>query len=443
LEGVDDRATYGCDPASPTSAATPAARVTEAPTLVGPVAVVAGVVLVAAGAAGGLLIGRSGSSERTEASPSAQTAPTTAAPPETLSDAELVETYGDAVWRVDVEGCGSTGSGSAFAIDARHLVTNAHVVGIDPTPTLTNRHGRSVDGQVIWVSNEPDVAVIEVSGELEPTLTWAPTDELTEGDHLLALGYPLPAADFSATPGSIVSFQTIGGQREAIRTDAATDRGSSGGPALTEEGGVAGVVTLMDANPDGFQFVPVLFTEAALGKDVERFIAAPSNPEPDCSWVQDELPPLPDWPDWHDDLPVPELEPPPVELPEGEPGIPVPGPTTTAPPCPTGAPIATITEFSATTYDPTWVPAWYDVVVRGTVTNNATATVHIWDVSVDMAASPTTTALGFTGVTVLRPGESATFEATTYAESSGEPTPGGTTISWDWEDVEHWGCGTS
>jgi S1-C subfamily serine protease len=64
----------------------------------------------------------------------------------------------------------------------------------------------------------------------------------------VALGYPAPALDFSVTPGSILSFQLEGGDREAIRTDGAPGKGNSGGPALDRTGAVAGVVTQMADN---------------------------------------------------------------------------------------------------------------------------------------------------------------------------------------------------
>ena len=60
--------------------------------------------------------------------------------------APVGERFGDAVFRVDTKGCGIDGGGSAFAIDATHLVTNWHVVMNDTDPGLVNRDGDESHG---------------------------------------------------------------------------------------------------------------------------------------------------------------------------------------------------------------------------------------------------------------------------------------------------------
>ena len=72
------------------------------------------------------------------------------------------------------------------------------------------------------------------------------TGSLTEGQWILALGYPTPHGEFAVNPGVISSFVTVGNVRRGIRTDADIDRGYSGGPALTDRGEVAGVATRIE-----------------------------------------------------------------------------------------------------------------------------------------------------------------------------------------------------
>lgn len=206
-----------------------------------------------------------------------------------LDNATLAQTYGDSVFKVEAQGCGEAGSGSAWVLDEHHLVTNAHVVTIDPNPMVVPRDGSTaLQGTVIGAADDPDVAVIRVSEELPAALPWAVTDDLTEGQDLVALGYPAPAADFSVIPSTIVSFQVEAGVREAIRSDGATDYGNSGGPALTRGGAVAGVVTEMLVDPSQLQMVPILFTADALQPTVEGFLADPGTVEADC----DSTPPV-------------------------------------------------------------------------------------------------------------------------------------------------------
>ena len=213
---------------------------------------------------------------------------------------ELASTFGDAVWRVDSLGCDELWTGTAFAVDPHHLVTNHHVVANSTRPSLRSRGGDRVDGTVIGWSERPDVAVIRVDTELDQWLEWAAADQLREGQRLVALGYPVPARAFTATPGSILSFQARTDVREAIRTDAALDRGNSGGPALDSRGQVIGVVTEMAPNLSGFQLVPLIFTYDALSELIEGFIAEPSEPEVDCAamWATEPVPDAPEPETW-------------------------------------------------------------------------------------------------------------------------------------------------
>lgn len=202
-------------------------------------------------------------------------------PSESLTASELAARFGDAVFRVEVRGCGLEGQGTAFAVSSRHLVTNQHVVAPDVRPVVRSRDGRAWTGRVIGWREDPDVAVIEVTTNLPSPLEWGAASELAEGDDLVALGYPLPQGDFAVVPGTVLSFQHKGTRREAIRSDAAIDYGHSGGPALTREGTVAGVATRLAANP-GLQYVPLFFTAETLEPVVRQIIANPSTPAPDC-----------------------------------------------------------------------------------------------------------------------------------------------------------------
>jgi S1-C subfamily serine protease len=224
--------------------------------------------------------------------PSARSAFERSDPPDTTASTAAIETldaagiaarFGDAVMRVEVSGCGVEGSGTAFAIDEHHLVTNWHVVNVDTEPELVDRHGRRITGQVVGWSQDPDVAVIAVEEPQSVTLEFAATDDLSEGERLVTLGYPVPARDFSVTDSGIVSFQKRGGQRVAIRSDGAVDRGNSGGPALTLRGEVAGVVTEMADNSDGLQLVPLMFTHDALGASIASALQSSARPVVDCA----------------------------------------------------------------------------------------------------------------------------------------------------------------
>jgi hypothetical protein len=217
------------------------------------------------------------------------TAPTTTVP--SLTDAEIAAEYGDAVFRIETAGCQYEGVGSGFAIDEHHIVTNRHVVEIDSTPSINTRNGERFTGRVIGWEELPDIAVIEVDRSLPKWMDWSDTESLAEGQRLVSIGYPLPDHDFSVTPGVIVSFVTRGSHRSAIRSDANLDYGNSGGPSLISDGRVAGVVTEMDLNLEGFQFVPLSMTTDEVYETIEWILEHPSSPTVSCGEIGSGTPP--------------------------------------------------------------------------------------------------------------------------------------------------------
>lgn len=156
-----------------------------------------------------------------------------------LSSGELGERFGDAVYRVEVDGCGFLpGWGTAFAVHRRFLVTNWHVVAIDPRVTVTSRTGERLRAEVVSANRDEDIAVLRTDRPMTGVLELADPREVVEGDPLTVIGYPAPDGDFSVTSGIVRSIDGDG----RLSTDATIDQGNSGGPGLSAEGKVAGVV---------------------------------------------------------------------------------------------------------------------------------------------------------------------------------------------------------
>ncbi|GAA4873641.1 trypsin-like peptidase domain-containing protein [Serinicoccus chungangensis] len=269
-----------------------------------------GAVLAVVLGLGGVYLGMTLRGNATAAPPEPEREPVAAATPdpvvataepasESLSTDELADRYAPAIFKVEVEGCSMSGSGSAWVLDEHHLVTNWHVVSIDPTPELVSRDGQTrMTGTVIGGRTEPDIAVIEVDEPIRgAALDWVDTDDLREGEEIVSLGYPAPAGDFSVTPSTILSFQMDGSTREAIRGDGALDDGNSGGPALTAGGEVAGVATVMVREANQLQMVPLLFTADALRSTVQDVIDDPTTVQESCDGQFAELPD-----EWGDDF---------------------------------------------------------------------------------------------------------------------------------------------
>jgi hypothetical protein len=192
--------------------------------------------------------------------------------------------------------------GSSFAIGSSLLLTNRHVVEFDTTPTLVSRDGETVlSARVIGMSEDVDVAVLEVDARLGLFLEWAPTESLAEGQRVVALGYPSPFETFAVSVGTLNAFDTVDGVRVGIISDESSDYGSSGGPLLTDRGLVAGIVTEFSAE-GGRQVLGVSLTYDAVRDEIDRILAAPQDLPQDCTGANYGTDPILDtlW-DWCDD----------------------------------------------------------------------------------------------------------------------------------------------
>ena len=155
------------------------------------------------------------------------------------------------------------GTGSGFVFDERgYILTNNHVVEGATNVRVTMVDGREYDAKVVGTDPNTDVAVIKIEprrGEKFHAAQIGSSDDLKVGDWVLALGNPL-GLDFTVTAG-IVSAKTrhigivAGGDRSAleafIQTDAAINRGNSGGPLVDLLGQVVGINSAIQS-PTGY-----------------------------------------------------------------------------------------------------------------------------------------------------------------------------------------------
>ena len=364
-----------------------------------------------------------------------------AAAPPAADVAELALRVGDAVWRVDTEGCGWLGSGSAFAIDRRHLVTNRHVTANDTSPTVRSRSGRQLRGRVIGATGDPDVAVIRVDEDLPVTVDWASTPSLVERESLVIFGYPRPEKSFRATSGSIVSFQ---GGREAALSDAPVERGNSGGPAVRADASVAGVVTRMSLGGD--ERVAIIFTADEVRRTVEGFVARPADVLSDCGLGPDYVPPVPERynvtavppppaPAVRLDVPATTTvtEPPAVAA---APPTPAPVRTTSTIPCPSGRAIPRPHDV---TKEPGQDGSWA-VTVDGTIRNDGTSSVTFEFVDVVISGEPPKEVLGYPEAKTLAPGASTRWHAEGGVYSPDREPTVTATLEWRWSDERYSSC---
>jgi len=371
--------------------------------------------------------------------------------PEAVADVDaLAEGGSDAVWQVESSGCGWKIRGSAFAIDARHLVTNRHVIANDSSPIVRLRDGNERKGKVIGASTTPDVAVIEVADDLPAHMQWAATSTLLEREPLVVIGFPSPAYDFKASTGQIVGFQGPTSTREAALVNAPVARGSSGGPGLRGDGSVAGVVTLMSIREKPEENVAILFTADAVRSTVTGFLRRPSKVLSSCGLGPDYVPPVPE--SYEIDEAPPTAEPVealplPPRAPAGSPAaavppLGVPDPQTPVPAtpvaCPEGGMSVQVSELR-TPEDPN-NPGWWKVEARGLVRNESYGRAGIRSVEVRVDGDPPVTgpAAGYARTLEPRQQTEWVFDDRFVHSPEGPPTRVEAILDWYWLNSEDW-----
>ena len=164
---------------------------------------------------------------------------------------------------------GSLGSG--FVIDeSGYIVTNHHVVAKTDNVSVRFSDGAERAAEIVGRDRKTDLALLKVDAERPlPTVPWGDSEAADIGDRVLAIGNPFGLGG-SVTAG-IVSGRgrdlNAGPYDDFIQTDAAINRGNSGGPLFNTEGEVIGVNTAI-FSPDGGSVGVGFAVPAAMAKPV-------------------------------------------------------------------------------------------------------------------------------------------------------------------------------
>ena len=170
-------------------------------------------------------------------------------PPVDLADPVLARTAASVV-RVSgtAYACGTSSTGSGFVIAPDRVVTNAHVVAGVDAPVVEVPGGEAREGRIVAFDPAGDLAVIAVEGLGAPPLRLGPT--LAPGSTAVVQGYPY-GGPFTQVNADVLSVGTVeipdiydrnSSPREIYSLQAAVRPGNSGGPLLTADGVVAGLV---------------------------------------------------------------------------------------------------------------------------------------------------------------------------------------------------------
>lgn len=200
------------------------------------------------------------------------------APPDSAAVAAAERAATASTVQVTALGCGGVSAGSGFVTQPGFVVTNAHVVAGGEALSVRDGSG-SVDAVAILVDPAIDVAVLSAPGLPAAPLAFvdAPAERDTVG---ATLGYPGGQPQLVVRAGAVrARGEAIGRdiygrglvRREVLTLSAGVQQGDSGGPFVTSDGRVGGVVFAAAAAEPGTGYA---LTAEQVSDDTAAAIAA-------------------------------------------------------------------------------------------------------------------------------------------------------------------------
>ncbi len=136
--------------------------------------------------------------------------------------------------------------GSGVIIDAKqgYIVTNAHVVKDADEILVTLTDGREFTGTKLGEDEQSDIALLKIEAKELTAMPLANSDKLRVGDFVIAIGNPFGLSQ-TVTSGIVSALGrtgiNMGGLENFIQTDAAINRGNSGGALVNLKGELVGI----------------------------------------------------------------------------------------------------------------------------------------------------------------------------------------------------------
>lgn len=149
------------------------------------------------------------------------------------------------------------GKGSGILISPDGLIlTNNHVISGARTIKVTLVDGRSFDATVVGADPQSDIALLRIKGKDFPYLKFGKSSDLRVGDWVIAIGNPFGLSN-TATAGIVSAIRkgpfSVEGKVLAvntlIQTDAAINKGNSGGALVNLAGELVGICTAILTPP--------------------------------------------------------------------------------------------------------------------------------------------------------------------------------------------------
>jgi hypothetical protein len=153
-----------------------------------------------------------------------------------------IETALAATVTIEVTGPDGESGGSGFITSSEGMiVTAAHVIEGATSAVVRLQNGEELEVEgVIVIDRARDFAIVRVAGFDLPTVPLGNADNLTVGQRVIAIGSPL-GLEATVSDGLVAAERMVDGTR-IIQISVPLSPGSSGGPVMTEQGEVIGLV---------------------------------------------------------------------------------------------------------------------------------------------------------------------------------------------------------
>ena len=153
----------------------------------------------------------------------------------------------------------SLGSGVIVSADG-YVVTNNHVVdsgGSRPQVSVILADKRELPATIVGTDPQTDLAVLKIEGRDLPTIPWGDSSKLKVAEWVLAIGNPFGVFSQTVTLGIVSatgrSVEGLSAYEDFIQTDAAINRGNSGGALINARGELVGINSAIYSETGGYQ----------------------------------------------------------------------------------------------------------------------------------------------------------------------------------------------
>jgi len=162
-----------------------------------------------------------------------------------LDDPSFRNFFGDQMDDMDNQSQLENSLGSGVIVSEQGLIlTNNHVIAAADEIEVALADGRKMSAKVVGSDPDTDLALVKISANHLPAITFASSDRLTIGDVVLAIGNPFGVGE-TVTQGIVSALGRnhlgINIFENFIQTDASINPGNSGGALIDTAGNLVGI----------------------------------------------------------------------------------------------------------------------------------------------------------------------------------------------------------